>query len=132
MSVNHTSSSQLPGIMACLLATRSNRSTGRSIRRYARSRGQGKAISIAARPALPARHMFPSTVGTLTVMPAPDRRKIAPMTLPNELTATEAYRQLADGTMSAEALTQACLERISTREPEVHAWEFLDPNQALA
>ncbi len=34
--------------------------------------------------------------------------------------------------MSAEALTQACLERISTREPEVHAWEFLDPNQALA
>jgi len=48
------------------------------------------------------------------------------------LTATEARAQLADGTITAEAYTQACLDRIAAREEEVQAWVHLDPGHALA
>ena len=34
--------------------------------------------------------------------------------------------------MKSEALVSACLERIAKREPEVHAWAYLDAERALA
>ena len=34
--------------------------------------------------------------------------------------------------MKSEALVAACLERIAQREPEVHAWAYLDAERALA
>lgn len=49
----------------------------------------------------------------------------------NELTACEAATAIADSAISSESLTRACLERIEAREPEVQAWEFLDPELAL-
>ena len=49
---------------------------------------------------------------------------------PNELNAIEALAQMAAGHLSAEALTRACLERIALRDPAVHAFAFLDPEQA--
>jgi Asp-tRNA(Asn)/Glu-tRNA(Gln) amidotransferase A subunit family amidase len=39
---------------------------------------------------------------------------------------------LAEGKVTAEELTSACLARIAEREPEVRAWQFLDPDYALA
>jgi Asp-tRNA(Asn)/Glu-tRNA(Gln) amidotransferase A subunit family amidase len=50
----------------------------------------------------------------------------------NELTAVQASRAIADGTLTSEALVSACLERIARREDEVRAWAFIDPEQALA
>jgi Asp-tRNA(Asn)/Glu-tRNA(Gln) amidotransferase A subunit family amidase len=50
----------------------------------------------------------------------------------NELSATEAAAQIADGNISSEALVRACLERIEAREPDVAAWIYLDPHHALA
>ncbi len=50
----------------------------------------------------------------------------------NELTAREAAAAIAAGTITSEALVSACLERIAAREPQVGAWEYLDPAQALA
>lgn len=50
----------------------------------------------------------------------------------NELSATEAVALLSRREVSAEELTRACLERISKRDPEVHAWQFLDEERALA
>ena len=50
----------------------------------------------------------------------------------HELTATEAAAAIAQGTLSSEALVSACLERIQGREDGVGAWEYLDPEQALA
>jgi len=51
---------------------------------------------------------------------------------PNELSAAEAARRIEAGELTAEALAQACLERILAREPAVQAWAFLDPELALA
>ena len=34
--------------------------------------------------------------------------------------------------MKSETLVSACLERIAKREPEVHAWAYVDPQRALA
>jgi Asp-tRNA(Asn)/Glu-tRNA(Gln) amidotransferase A subunit family amidase len=34
--------------------------------------------------------------------------------------------------MKSETLVRACLERIAKREPEVHAWAYVDPQRALA
>lgn len=50
----------------------------------------------------------------------------------NELTATEAVRRIAQGEMTSEQLVRACLERIAEREAVVGAWEYLNPEQALA
>ena len=36
------------------------------------------------------------------------------------------------GTLSSEALVRACLARIEARERDVGAWEYLDPDRALA
>ncbi|HYG87337.1 MAG TPA: amidase [Azospirillum sp.] len=47
-------------------------------------------------------------------------------------TALEAAKRIADGSLTCEALTRACLDRIADREPEVQAWQHLDPDAALA
>ena len=49
----------------------------------------------------------------------------------NKLSATEAARRIAAGSLTSEALVAACLERIAAREPEVQAWAWLDPDLAL-
>ncbi len=51
---------------------------------------------------------------------------------PNELGAIEALAAMAAGHLSAEGLTRACLDRISTRDPVVRAFAWLDPERALA
>ena len=50
----------------------------------------------------------------------------------NELSATAAARAIAAGEITSEALTAACLDRIGYREPDVEAWEYIDPEAALA
>jgi amidase len=50
---------------------------------------------------------------------------------PERLSATEAARRLAGGSLTAEALTRACLDRIAAR-PEIAAWATLDADHALA
>ncbi len=50
----------------------------------------------------------------------------------NELSATEAAAAIRAGDITSEALVGACLERIEAREKEVGAWQFLDPDLALA
>src|SRR6185503_6214911 len=46
----------------------------------------------------------------------------------NEISATEIARRIAAGEITAEAVVEACLERIAAREPAVHAWASLDPD----
>jgi amidase len=48
----------------------------------------------------------------------------------NEISATEIARRIAAGENTAEAVVEACLERIAAREPSVHAWANLDPDLA--
>lgn len=50
----------------------------------------------------------------------------------NLLTASEASRLLADGTLTSVALVEACLARIAAREGEVRAWAHIDAAAALA
>ena len=53
------------------------------------------------------------------------------MSEPNRLSATEAVARIRAGTLKAEALVQACLERIQSREPQVQAWVHLAGTAAL-
>ena len=48
------------------------------------------------------------------------------------LSAADAARAVRDGALSAEQLVEACLARIRETEPQVEAWQFLDPEHALA
>ncbi|MEK6244140.1 MAG: amidase [Pseudomonadota bacterium] len=48
------------------------------------------------------------------------------------LSASDAARAIAEGAVSSEQLVEACLARIRATEPEVQAWQFLDPEHALA
>src|ERR1051326_3775444 len=50
----------------------------------------------------------------------------------HELTASEAARRIAAGTLTSEALVAACLDRIASREAAVKAWAFVDREHALA
>ncbi|MBM3358151.1 MAG: amidase [Betaproteobacteria bacterium] len=50
----------------------------------------------------------------------------------HELTATEIVRAIDAGSTSCEAVARACLERIAEREPQVQAWEYLDPEHVVA
>jgi amidase len=52
------------------------------------------------------------------------------MTL-NELTASEIVHAIAARKTTAEAVARACLDRIAAREPQVQAWQFLDPDRVL-
>lgn len=47
------------------------------------------------------------------------------------LSASDAARAIAEGAVSSEQLVEACLARIRAAEPEVQAWQFLDPEHAL-
>ena len=47
------------------------------------------------------------------------------------LSANDAARGIAEGSFSSEQLVEACLARIRAAEPEVQAWQFLDPGHAL-
>ncbi|MFM2129818.1 MAG: hypothetical protein RL477_1364 [Pseudomonadota bacterium] len=49
----------------------------------------------------------------------------------NALSATEVARRLDAGALSSEALVRDCLTRIAAREPDVQAWDFLDPDLVL-
>lgn len=51
---------------------------------------------------------------------------------PNTLTAWAALRRIEAGTLTAEALMAACLERIAERESDVGAFKHLNPEMALA
>lgn len=55
-----------------------------------------------------------------------------PPTDPTELSATAAAAAIREGQLSSEELVSACLARILAREPEVHAFEHLDTEGALA
>jgi amidase len=50
----------------------------------------------------------------------------------HRLTASEVVRRIKAGTLTSEAYVRACLERIDAREPDVAAWQYLDPEYALA
>ncbi|MFC7473018.1 amidase [Dankookia sp. GCM10030260] len=51
---------------------------------------------------------------------------------PWQLTASAAAARLRDGTLTAEALTRSCLERIAEREPVTKAFSYIDPVLALS
>jgi Asp-tRNA(Asn)/Glu-tRNA(Gln) amidotransferase A subunit family amidase len=48
------------------------------------------------------------------------------------LTATEAAARVAEGSVSAEELSQACLDRIAAVEPDIQAFAHFDPAHVLA
>jgi Asp-tRNA(Asn)/Glu-tRNA(Gln) amidotransferase A subunit family amidase len=50
---------------------------------------------------------------------------------PADLSAVDAARKIAAGSLTAEALMRACLERIKSREPQVQAFEHLAVNEAI-
>jgi amidase len=50
----------------------------------------------------------------------------------NQLTASEIVDAVRRGRTSCEAVTRACLERIAAREPDVQAWQYINPEQAIA
>ncbi len=50
----------------------------------------------------------------------------------NQLSATEIADGVTTGAFSAEAVTLSCLDSVAEREDAVMAWEFLDPELALA
>ena len=50
----------------------------------------------------------------------------------NELTATEVVTAIKSGRTTCEAVTRACLERIAERDPQVQAWQYIDPEKAIA
>jgi Asp-tRNA(Asn)/Glu-tRNA(Gln) amidotransferase A subunit family amidase len=54
------------------------------------------------------------------------------MPMLNELTATQIVRAVTQGEATCEAVARACLERISVREREVQAWQYLDPDYVIA
>jgi len=51
---------------------------------------------------------------------------------PHRLTAVEMAARIEAGTLTAEAIVQSCLERISDREPVVRAWTHIAGDAALA
>lgn len=50
----------------------------------------------------------------------------------NELTATEMTAAVRAGRATCEEITRACLDRIAEREKDVQAWQYLNPDQAIA
>jgi Asp-tRNA(Asn)/Glu-tRNA(Gln) amidotransferase A subunit family amidase len=50
----------------------------------------------------------------------------------NWLSASDAARAIRDGALTSEQLVEGCLARIREAEPQVEAWQHLDPAHALA
>jgi amidase len=50
----------------------------------------------------------------------------------HQLTAGEIVAAVAAGRTTCEAVAHACLDHIATREPQVEAWQYLDPEQVIA
>jgi amidase len=48
------------------------------------------------------------------------------------LSARDTAARIASGKLTAEAATRACLDRIAAREAVVGAWQYLDPDAAIA
>ncbi|MBR0651976.1 amidase [Roseomonas terrae] len=48
----------------------------------------------------------------------------------SDLTATETARRIAQGSITARSVVEACLEQVAQREPEVLAFEYLDADGA--
>jgi amidase len=59
----------------------------------------------------------------------PHRESAVPL---NELTASEIVAAVKSGRTTCEAVTRACLERIAARDSVVQAWQYIDPEQAIA
>jgi amidase len=49
----------------------------------------------------------------------------------NRLSAADAARRIAAGSITSEQLVRACLDRIATREGEIGAWAHCDPEAAI-
>ncbi len=62
-------------------------------------------------------------------MPQPPSKTSVP---PNQWTASEIANAVNARKISCEAVVRACLERIAEREPQVLAWEYLNPDQVIA
>jgi Asp-tRNA(Asn)/Glu-tRNA(Gln) amidotransferase A subunit family amidase len=50
----------------------------------------------------------------------------------NRLSAAQAAKQIADGTLTCERLVRDCLERIAARDGEIGAWAHCDADAAIA
>ncbi len=50
----------------------------------------------------------------------------------HRLSAAEAARLIREGAVTSEQLVAACLDRIAETDEQIQAWEFLDPDYALA
>ncbi len=50
----------------------------------------------------------------------------------HELTATEIVKAIQAGDASCESVARSCLAHIDAREPDVQAWQYLNPDQVLA
>jgi len=50
----------------------------------------------------------------------------------NELTATQVVAAIGAGKTTCEAVTRACLDRIAERDRQVQAWQYINPDQAIA
>ena len=50
----------------------------------------------------------------------------------HRISASDAARMIAEGSITSEALVYSCLERIDLREPDVQAWAYLNADLALA
>ncbi len=49
----------------------------------------------------------------------------------NQLTASEIVQAISTRKSTAEAVARACLDHIAAREPQLEAWQFLDPDLVL-
>lgn len=54
------------------------------------------------------------------------------MTIPHQLSATEAARLIRTGGLTSAELVRSCLDRIGEHDDVVGAWEYLDPDLAVA
>lgn len=63
---------------------------------------------------------------------APARQSLEPSGPLNEISAGEAARLISAGRITSEELVRACLDRIASREPQVKAWSWIDPDYAIA
>jgi len=50
----------------------------------------------------------------------------------NEMTASQAAKEIAEGRATSEELVRACLEKIDSREADVQAWAHVDGERAIA